>query len=86
MKRLFEDTTEEAERVLIEGYRRMPDWRKFKCIDDLNRFMAATQLEEIRARYPDANEHELRMRLASRWLEPELMLAAYGWDVRERGY
>jgi hypothetical protein len=86
MKRLFEDTTPEAEQVLIEGYRRMSAARKLQCIDELNHFAAEMQMAEIRRQHPDADGHELRMRLASRWIEPDLMLKAFGWDVEKQGF
>ncbi len=86
MKPLFEDTTPEAERVLIEAYRKMPAWKKLQCIVDLNQFLRNAQLAQIRQRYPDAGERELKMRLASRWIEPELMRQAFGWDPDKEGY
>jgi hypothetical protein len=86
MKPLFPDTTPEAEAILIEGYRKMPAWRKLQCVVDLNLSLKALQLTDIKAKHPNADEYELKMRLASRWLEPELMKEAFGWDVEEKGY
>ena len=43
-------------------------------------------LLDIRRRHPDADEREQALRLASRWIEPELMVRAFGWDVRKVGY
>jgi hypothetical protein len=86
MKPLSLDTSPEAEQVLLELYRKMPDWRKFRCIADLNETMRRIQRAEIRERYPQADEYELKMRLASRWLEPELMRQAFGWDPDKEGY
>jgi hypothetical protein len=86
MKPLFPDTTPEAEAILLEGYRKMPAWKKLQCVVDLNLSLKALQLAAIRAKHPNADEYELKMRLASRWLEPELMKQAFGWDVEEKGY
>ena len=90
MKPLFpetlSDTSPEAERVLIEGYRRMSPARKGRCIAEMNESLRAMQLADIKARHPHADAHEIKMRLASRWIEPELMLAAFGWDVQKEGY
>jgi hypothetical protein len=86
MKPLSADTPPEIERLLIEGYRRMPAWRKLHCIAELNAGLRAMQLEEIRRRHPQANEHELRLRLAARWIEPELMRQVFGWDPEKEGY
>jgi hypothetical protein len=43
-------------------------------------------LADIRRRHPHANEREQALRLASRWIGPELMFRAFGWDVSESGY
>jgi len=37
-------------------------------------------------RHPNADAREQALRVASRWIEPELMVRAFGWDVREVGY
>jgi hypothetical protein len=41
---------------------------------------------DIRRAHPDATERERQLRLASRWLSPELMMKAFGWDVTQMGY
>lgn len=86
MKPLFSDTTPEAEAVLLAGYRDMPGWKKWQCVVDLNLALKSLQLADIKAKYPLADDYELKMRLASRWIEPELMKVAFGWDVEEKGY
>ena len=86
MKPLFSDTSPEAERILIEGYRQMSAERKGRCIAEMNETVRSMQLAEIKARHPHADQRELEMRLAVRWLEPELALAAFGWDVKKEGY
>ena len=80
------DTSPEAERILIEGYRRMSPARKGRCVAEMNEAVRAMQLADIKARHPHADAHEIKMRLASRWIEPALMLAAFGWDVQKEGY
>ena len=52
----------------------------------LTRAVQELALVDIRRRHPGADEREQRLRLASRWIEPELMRDAFGWDVREHGY
>ncbi|MBL8205317.1 MAG: hypothetical protein JNM09_13865 [Blastocatellia bacterium] len=86
MKPLFPDTTPEAEAILLEGYRKMPAWKKWKYVVDLNLALKSLQLAQIKTMHPQASEYELKMRLASRWIEPELMKEAFGWDVEEKGY
>jgi hypothetical protein len=80
------DTDPRVEALLIEGYRRMSPSQKLERVRALTRAVQELALLDIRRRHPDADERELALRLASRWLEPELMVRAFGWDVREVGY
>lgn len=86
MKPLSLDTSPEAECVLVEGYRKMPAWRKLQQVQELTQLVQQLALLDIRRRHPDASERELQLRLASRWLEPELMRRAFGWDTEMEGY
>jgi hypothetical protein len=80
------DTSPEAEKVLIELYRRMPAWQKLRQVSQLNRAVQELALCDIRRRHPHADEREQRLRLASRWLSAETMRKVYGWDPDEEGY
>jgi hypothetical protein len=81
-----EDTSEEVERIQIEA------WRTRTPAENLARMVAMTrriqeiQLAEIRRRHPHADARELKMRLASRRLDPDLMRRAFGWDPDVEGY
>jgi hypothetical protein len=86
MKPMAMDTPPEVERILIEGYRKMPAWKKLQQVCELNDLVRQLALNDIRRRHPQADERELKLRLASRWIEPELMLKAFGWDVEKEGY
>ena len=81
-----EDTDPAIEAMLIEGYRRMSPAQKLECVRALTRTVQQLALLDIRRRHPEANEREQALRLASRWIEPELMHRAFGWDAREVGY
>jgi hypothetical protein len=81
MKPLLSDTSPEAERILIEGYRRMPIWRKLQQVEELNQFIRQAALAMLRRQYPQADERELRLRLAARWLTPQQMHDAFGWQA-----
>ena len=70
----------------IQAYRAMDSSQKIQMMVDLNSFVTETQLSAIRAAHPEADEHEIKMRLASRWVKPELLKKAFGWDVAEKGY
>jgi hypothetical protein len=85
-KRLFEDTDEEAERVLIELARATPVWKKFEQVAAATETCRAFAMAGLRRRYPDATEEELRRRLAAVVLDRELVKLAYGWDPEVEGY
>ncbi|MEW6129826.1 MAG: hypothetical protein AB1757_22490 [Acidobacteriota bacterium] len=63
-KRLFDDTDEATEKVLIELTRQMPDWKKFQQIDSLTNACRQMTLNGIKSRYPDADETEIRKKFA----------------------
>ena len=83
---LSDDTDPVIEEFLIAGYRRMSTAEKLERVRELTRAVQQLALMDIRRRHPEADEREQALRLASRWIEPELMLRAFGWDVREKGY
>ena len=72
------DTSAEAERVQIEILRAMPSWRKLRLWNDLNMGMRQVALSGLRERFPNASPEELRRRLATLLLGPELAAKAYG--------
>jgi len=72
------DTSANAERVQIEILRSMPSWRKVKLWNDLNMSMRKVALVGLSQRFPLATPHELRRRLATILLGPELATQAYG--------
>ena len=80
------DTSPEVERILVEGYRRMSPAQKLARVQALTQAVQELALLDVRRRHPNADERELALRVASRWIEPDLMLRALGWDVREAGY
>jgi hypothetical protein len=43
-------------------------------------------MNDIRRRYPLADDQERKLRLPSRWLEPELMIKVFDWDPKKEGY
>lgn len=80
------DTSPEAERVLIRGYRRMSPGERLQRVVALNR--ALDQLAEARIRAscgPELSERELRLRIASLSLDRDTMVRVFGWDPREKG-
>lgn len=86
MKSFLSDTAPEIEKLIIEGYRKMSAAKKLQIMQDLIRTAQLLALSDIKRRHPNASTRELQLRLASRWLEPELMRQAFGWDPEMEGY
>lgn len=59
----------------------MPVWKKLQQVGELSDLVYQLALNDLRRHYPNANERELKLRLASRWIEPELLRKAFGWNV-----
>lgn len=83
---VLSDTSPEAETVLIELYRRMPGWQKLRQVSELTRAVQELALADIQRRHPEADSHELKLRLASRWLSAETMRKVFDWDPDKEGY
>lgn len=79
------DTTPEAEEVLFRLWRETPGWRELALLEDLNRTARLMAVSGLRHRYPDADDNEIRRRLADLLLGPELAPAACG-PLRESGH
>jgi hypothetical protein len=80
------DTSPEAERILIEAYRRMPPWEKVRRVSEMTRACVELALAGIRARHPGATEQEVRLRLAALRLDRETMVRVFEWDPEKEGY
>ena len=80
------DTSPEAQRFLIEGYRQMTPTQKLQRMASLNRALVMLQRARIRAQYGDIPEEEMRMRVGALRLGRDLMIKAYGWDPEEKGW
>ena len=83
---LNNDTSPEAEAVLIDGFRRMSTIHKADSIRSMTQMVQRLALARIRAQYGDRPEREMRLRLAALWLPRETMIAAFGWDPEVEGY
>jgi hypothetical protein len=80
------DTDPRIDALLVEGYRGMSPSQKLERVRALSRAVQELALADIRRRHPGADEREQALRLASRWIDPELMVRAFAWDVRKVGY
>jgi len=80
------DTHPAIEAFIIDGYRRMTPAQRLERVAALTRTVQQCALADIRRRHPNASAQEQSLRLASRWLEPDLMRKAFGWDVDKAGF
>lgn len=71
-KPLFEDTSPEAERVLLEGFRRMTGAKKLEQVCALNDLVRRLAIAGLRSRRPAATREDQEVYLASLWLERDL--------------
>lgn len=82
----LQDTTPEAERVLIELTRQAPPWKRAEQLSNLIYAHRVLILADLRRRYPGAGEDELRKRMAARLLPREDVIRLFGWDPEKEGY
>jgi hypothetical protein len=73
------DTHPRIERLQIEGYRRMTPTQKLALVCRLTATTHQLALADIRRRHPNADDHEQKLRLASRWIDADTMRRAFGW-------
>jgi hypothetical protein len=71
------DTHPRMEAVLVAGYRAMSVSQKLARVTSLTRTVQELALLDIRRRHSDADQRELALRLASRWLDADLMKRAF---------
>ncbi len=79
------DTDPEVESLMIEGYRAMSPAQKFARVQELNEMVLQVAAAGIEQRHGKLPERELRLRLASLWLDSETMIRAFGWDPDKEG-
>ena len=77
MSRLFSDSHPKMEQMQIEFIRRMPAWKKFAVVDDLNETVKMLAASGIKQRHPDATPQQVRRMLAELMLGAELARRVY---------
>ena len=78
MRTLAEDTSPEAEAVLIGLWRKATPARKISLMVDTTRTLQEFMFAGLRNRHPLDSPAQLRRRFADLWLGPELARKAYG--------
>ena len=78
MGTLSGDTHPQAEKIQIEIIRRMPPWKKFALVDDLNETVRAFAVRGLEQSHPNASPATIRRMLAELMLGEELACRVYG--------
>ncbi|OGO29478.1 MAG: hypothetical protein A2Z16_12040 [Chloroflexi bacterium RBG_16_54_18] len=81
MSAYFSDTHPKIEALQIELIRRMPSWKKFAAVDDLNETIKMLAALGIQQRHPGATPEQVRRLLADQMLGEDLARKVYG-DAR----
>lgn len=79
------DTPRDVEQRMIELWRACPAAAKLRKVFGIGAMVNELARAELRSRYPNATERELELRLASRTLDRETMIKAFGWDPELHG-
>jgi len=79
------DTSPEVERMMIAHWRRITPAQKLARVLTLGRTVNELTRSYLRQQYPEATPREIELRLASRNLDRETMIKAFGWDPDIRG-
>ncbi|MEA3337967.1 MAG: hypothetical protein U9R25_18920 [Chloroflexota bacterium] len=72
------DTHPEAENVWLDLLRQAPPWRKLALVGQMNATVRLLAVQGLRQRYPQADESEIRRRLAGLLLGEALAARVYG--------
>jgi hypothetical protein len=75
---MISDTHPDMERLQIDLLRQAPAWRRAEMLGEMYETMKQLALSGLRARHPEADERELRRRLADLLLPADLAVRAYG--------
>jgi hypothetical protein len=86
VKRLFSDTDPRAEAILIAGIRRMTGAERLARVAALRESALGLARVRIRERHGEISEREVRLRLASLWLDRKTMVEVFDWDPAEKGF
>ena len=77
MSAYYSDTHPKIEQMQIELIRKMPSWKKFATVDDLNETVRTLAISGIKQRHPGATPTEIRRMLADILLGQELARKVY---------
>ena len=86
MKPLSPDTSAEAQRKQFELMRRLSPSEKLALAFELVDAMRDLILADVRHRFPQADDAEIRRRFIARVLAREDVIRAYGFDPKAEGH
>ena len=72
--------------MMISGFRKMEPWKKLALSEAMTQTVIQLAAARIRKQHEGISERELRLRLASLWLDRDTMVKAFGWDPEKEGY
>jgi hypothetical protein len=78
------DTSHSVQARMDAAYQAMTPAEKISRMVALTELAYSFALARIREQHPGETEREHRLRLCSRWLPRESMIAAFGWDPETR--
>jgi hypothetical protein len=81
----FTDTDPRAMEVWLELLRAMTPGERLGATFKATEFVLQSWESEVRSSFPDAEEAEVRLRVAARHLPREVMIQVYGWDPALHG-
>lgn len=74
-----DDTHPAIAKMIMDGYRRMTPAEKLARCGDLSSAVRQLSAARIRREYPDADDREVRLRVAALLYPRELLMRAFGW-------
>lgn len=86
MKPLSPDTSVEAQHKHYELMRRLTPSQRLLLAFELTNAGRKLVLADLRHRFPQADENEIRRRFIARVLPREDVIRAYGFDPRSEGF
>jgi hypothetical protein len=86
MKALSPDTTREAQRKHYELMRRLPPAKRLFLAFELTHATRQLIISDLRHRFPDGGDDEIRRRFIARVLPREDVIRVYAFDPHEEGY
>ena len=66
--------------------RRLPGWKRLRLAFELTQATRELVLADIRHRFAEASEEEIRRRFIARVLSREDVIRAFGFDPKQEGY